>query len=373
MKTSVKYLKMLVNVLLAMIMILLLLFVVPKVLMFFLPLVIGWLIAAMANPLVRFLEKRVRIVRKHSSMLIIIAAIALVVLALYLVISRLGGELLDFIYSFPELYARIEVEFRQIGKNLNGVYTELPKGIQVSLDSLGQQADAFMGELVERIGEPTVMAAGNFAKNIPSYLMGIIFTILFAYFFIADREQIMKFFQENTPESILNTFRVIISSFKQAVGGYFKAQFKIMGVVFAILLIGFFILKVKYAVLLALLFSFLDFLPFLGTGTALIPWALFTLLIQDYRMTVGLLIIYVVSQAVRQLIQPKIVGDTVGVSPIATLIYIFIGYRIKGVAGMILAVPIGVILDRLYQVGVFNGFLTNVKEIARDINEFRKM
>lgn len=373
MKTSVKYLKMLVNLLIAAAGLMLLVWVVPKMLMFFLPLVIGWFIAVLANPLVRFLEKRVRIVRKHSSMLIIITAIGLVILVIYLVIAKLGGELVGFIYSLPELYEKLDVQISQIAKNFSGVYTRLPVGVQTALDSLGQQVDSYVGAAVEQIGKPTVTAAGNFAMNLPSYLMGVIFTILFAYFFIADRERIMKFFRENTPEPVLNTVRMVIQSFKQAVGGYFKAQFKIMGVVFLILVLGFMVLGIKYSVLLALVIAFLDFLPFLGTGTALIPWALFQILAQNYRYAIGLFIIYAVSQTVRQMIQPKIVGDTVGMSPVATLIYIYIGYKIKGVIGMIVAVPVGVLLNNLYQMGAFNGILSNIMEIGRDINRFRKL
>ncbi len=373
MKTSLKYRKMLVNLLLAAAGILLLVVVVPKVLVFFLPLVIGWVIAVLANPLVRFLEKRVRIVRKHSSMLIIIAAIGLVVLGIYLIISKLGGELIGFIYSLPDFYGKLEQQLAQIGQNFSGVYNRLPAGVQVALDSLEQQFDSYMGAVVESIGKPTVTAAGNFAMNIPSYVMGIIFTILFAYFFIAERERIMKFFRENTPESVLNTFRVVINSFKQAVGGYFKAQFKIMGVVFLILWAGFAVMRIKYSILLALITSFLDFLPFLGTGTVLIPWAVFQVLVQDYRYAAGLIIIYAVSQTVRQVIQPKIVGDTVGMSPVATLIYIYIGYKWNGVIGMIVAVPVGVILNNLYKMGAFNGIISNIMEIAHDINNYRKM
>ena len=368
-----KYAKLLVNLLLWAAGIVLLFTVVPRLLLFFLPLVIGWILAILANPLVRLMEKRFRIVRRHGSMLIIITAIALVVLVLYLIIARLGGEIVGFIYAFPETYARMGEEFTQIGKNLSGVYEQLPDGLQAGLASLGTQFDSYMGASVEEIGRPTVTAAGNFAKNLPSYLLGVVFVILSAYFFIADRERIMKFFRENVPENIQKTFLIATDSIKNAVGGYFKAQFKIMGVVFLILLVGFAVLGIRFAVLIAFLTAFLDFLPFLGTGTVLLPWALFQFLAHDYRMTVGLLVIYAVSQTVRQLIQPKIVGDTVGLSPLATLIWIYIGYKLYGVVGMIVAVPVGVLVQTFYRIGMFQPLFAAIGDVARDINRFRKM
>ena len=183
----------------------------------------------------------------------------------------------------------------------------------------------------------------------------------------------MKFFRENVPENIQKTFLIATDSIKNAVGGYFKAQFKIMGVVFLILLVGFAVLGIRFAVLIAFLTAFLDFLPFLGTGTVLLPWALFQFLAHDYRMTVGLLVIYAVSQTVRQLIQPKIVGDTVGLSPLATLIWIYIGYKLYGVVGMIVAVPVGVLVQTFYRIGMFQPLFAAIGDVARDINRFRKM
>ncbi len=155
-------------------------------------------------------------------------------------------------------------------------------------------------------------------------------------------------------------------------GGYFKAQFKIMGVVAVILLVGFFMLHIKYAILWAILIALLDFLPFFGTGTALIPWAVLKVLSGNYKFAVGLVIIYLVSQLVRQLIQPKIVGDTMGLNPLATMVFMYIGYKIGGIVAMIIAVPVGLILINLYEAGTFDDIIEDVRELAKGLNEYRK-
>jgi predicted PurR-regulated permease PerM len=113
-------------------------------------------------------------------------------------------------------------------------------------------------------------------------------------------------------------------------------------------------------------------LPFFGTGTAIVPWAIFKLLSGDYKVAIGLLILYGVTQLVRQLIQPKIVGDTIGLKPLTTLFFMYIGYKIMGVLGMIVAIPVGMILINLYKLGAFNNIIRCGKEIVQDINEFRK-
>ncbi len=84
------------------------------------------------------------------------------------------------------------------------------------------------------------------------------------------------------------------------------------------------------------------------------------------------MIIYLVSQLVRQLIQPKIVGDTMGLNPLATMVFMYIGYKIGGIVAMIIAVPVGLILINLYEAGTFDDIIEDVRELAKGLNEYRK-
>lgn len=373
MKTSTKYLKLLVNLIIFVAGILTIVFIIPKLIVFFLPFVIGWIIAMIANPLVRILEKRVKILRKHSSMLIIIGVIAIIVIGFYFAAAKIGGEVVSFIGNLPELYESASSDFEEIGESIDKLAKRLPPNIGEGLEELQYSIGTYIGKIVGMAGKPTVEAAGNFAKNLPSRLISVIMTVLSSYFFIKDRDRIMEFFEAITPESIKRNVGAIINDFKSVVGGYFKAQFKIMFVVAIILLVGLSILRVDYAVVLALLIALLDFLPFFGTGTVLIPWAVIKVLSNDYKFAVGLLVVYAVSQLVRQLIQPKIVGDTIGLDPLFTLIFMYIGYKIKGVIGMIIGVPIGMIVINLYKNGAFDRIIRYIRIVIDDINEFRKL
>ena len=174
------------------------------------------------------------------------------------------------------------------------------------------------------------------------------------------------------PKSITSRLLLVGENLKYAMGGYFKAQFKIMGVVFAILLVGFTMMQIRFSILLAIAIAFLDFLPFFGTGTALIPWAIYKFLVGDYKMVAALVILYGVTQLVRQLIQPKLVGDSMGLNPLYTLFLLYLGYRVGSVLGMIFAVPIGLILLNLYQAGAFDYILNDVKILAEGILSLRE-
>ena len=367
-----RYLKVFMNLLLAVVIILLCVFAVPKVLVFFMPFVIGWIIACVANPLVRFFEDKFMIRRKAGSAVVIIAVIALVILVAYLAVSKLISESIGFLNMLPDLWNTMESDFREIGKNLDVMYSRLPQNMQMSIEDLGQQMDEYVADLVKRLGTPTVNAVGNFAKNIPGFVINVIMCLLSSYFFVAEKDYVAQVWNRYMPGAVKHKAAIIMDSLKTAVGGYFKAQFKIECLIFVFLLTGFLILKIPYALLIAFLIAVLDFLPFFGAGAVMVPWAVFKFLSADYKMAIWLLIIWGVGQLVRQIIQPKLVGDSVGVAPLPTLFLLFIGYKCAGVIGIILAVPIGIVLINLNQAGVFDSVKTSLCILAEGFNRFRR-
>ena len=343
-----------------------------KLLGFFMPFVIGWLIASVASPVVVRLEKRVNLIKKWGSALIIIGVLGLVGLLAYLSVSTLAREVVSLTQDIPDIYQELESGMDMIGENLKGFFRMLPAGIQDGWHTIMNNLDKTAGDIIGRLSEPTVSAAGRFAKGIPSVLIATIVTFISAYFFIAEREEVLRWSKQIAPDALVRRMTMVVDNFKYAVGGYFKAQFKIMVVVYVLLAAGFLILRIHFAFLLALLIAFLDFLPFFGTGTALIPWAVYKFLMGDYKMVVGLLVLYGVTQLVRQLIQPKLVGDSMGLNPLVTLVLLYAGYKLGGVLAMILAVPVGLIAINLYKAGAFDYIMDDVKILADGILSLRE-
>ncbi|MBR4076978.1 MAG: sporulation integral membrane protein YtvI [Oscillospiraceae bacterium] len=345
---------------------------VPRLLGFFLPLVIGGVIAWMTNPVVRFFEQRFKILRKHGSLLVIVGALALVVTGCYFVIAWLVREAIDFAGSIPALYASVRIGFGEIAENLSGLISALPPTVQSSIMESAANVDAYAADLIGAVGSPALNAAGDIARSLPDLLVMAIFSILAAYFFVADKTRISAALQTVLPENWESGWAWLKDIFYRAVGGYFIAQFKIMGVIAVILYIGFKLLHIQHALLLAILIAILDFSPFLGTGTALWPWALFQLLTGNVAMAAWLMVIYCICLPVHQILQPKFVGDTVGMDPLWTLIFMFIGYRLSGMLGMIVAIPVGMMIVGMVQEGIFDDLLADVKELVQDFNTYRK-
>ena len=365
------YWKVIVSLAFSLVGTLLFLYLGYKLLGFFMPFVIGWFIAYIASPVVNWLEKRVKIVKKLGSVIMIVGVLAAVCFIIYFIISTLWKEISFLIQDMPGMYRDLESGLSQIGNSMEGVFGKLPDGVQEGWHTMVSNFDEMMGELMSRISEPTVSAAGRFAKSIPSVLVATIVTFISAYFFIAEREDVIRWSKKVAPDALVSRMTMVMDNLKFAVGGYLKAQLKIMVVVYIILVVGFIILNIHFSFLLGLLIALLDFLPFFGTGTALIPWAIYQFFMGNYKLVVGLVILYAVTQLVRQLIQPKLVGDSMGLRPLLTLFLLYIGYKIGGVFGMIFAVPIGMIVINLYKAGAFDYILDDIKILAEGILSLR--
>ncbi|MBE5962803.1 MAG: sporulation integral membrane protein YtvI [Lachnospiraceae bacterium] len=344
----------------------------PKLLSFFYPFVIAFFISMIANPLVRFMERKVKIVRKHGSAIIIIAVLAGVFGVLYLVGALIVKEVTALIENASDIAQAMIDMMDTISLRMAKVSAIMPEGIRNFFEGFNQDAENYLSTFLNGIELPNIPQVSNYVKNVANAILMMIITILATYFFIADRDQLAEKANQILPESFKRGYRMVVDNFKNAVGGYFKAQFKIMLVLVVIMFIAFEFMKVDYSFLLALGIAFLDFLPVFGTGAVFWPWAIVDLIAGNYLRAVIICILYLVCQLVKQILQPKMVGDSIGLNPFAALLFMFIGYRLGGVLGMIIGIPIGMVVVSGYKRGMFERIIRGFKIIMNDINEYRK-
>lgn len=359
------YCKVFVSLLLSLIATIAVLYIGIKAIYFFMPFILAWLIAMAVSPMVKWLEKRLKIVRRLGSAITIVLVIAVILLGIYALLIELWELITRYISDFPELYQAISVEVEYAVNTLNVIFEKLPEPVDTAWDALVVEVGLVASEWISNMSQPTMSAASNLAKSIPNMLVSSILSIIATYFFVADREEIIEWVAKVTPASISERMKLVNYHFKYAVGGYFKAQFKIMLIVFLMLFVSLGLLGVNYAILVAFGIAVLDFFPVFGTGTALIPWSLFRLVLGDYKMALFLIIIYISTQGLRQFVQPKMVADSVDMNPVVALVLLYTGYKVSGVMGMIIAVPIGLILINLYEAGAMDYIMDDVK-VLRD-------
>jgi len=367
-----RYLRMILNIVIPFLGLCLVIFLGPRLLRFFMPFVVGWILALLANPLVRFLERRVKLVRRHGSMLIIIAALAIVIGLFYGAGLLVYREMGSFLADAPEIYQSVIAEIGDALQNGRKLAEYFPQNLQPPLLAFSDNLDDLFGKLVSRAAEPTVQIAGHVAKSIPNLLVNMVIIILSSYLFLADRESIMRWLKEHLPAFVFRYIEYMKRDAKGLIGGYFLAQFRIMCVVALILAAGFLVLGVRYGVLLAFLTAILDFLPIFGTGTVLFPWAVVKLFAGEYAYATGLILLYILTQVVRQIIQPKIVGESMGLPPLMTLFLLYLGFKLRGLTGMILAVPVGLVFINFYKYGAFDSMIRNFRMLMEAIQKFRR-
>lgn len=367
------YLKAFVNILLSCTAVLLCIYVLPKIALFFMPFLIGWIVACLAAPMVRFCEEKLKIKRKAGSAFVIVLTLALVILACYGAIYFIVHQITGFASAVPDLWNAAMEEIRAAGVAIQRMMRRFPTELQENINSFFTNLGDYVTEWLSDVELPAAGTLGNAAKQIPSIIVSIVVTLLSSYFFVADKTNLAAAYEKYCPRMIKYRLRLISTGLKNAIGGYLKAQFKIEVWIYLLLVVGMFILGIPYGALISVGIAFLDFLPIFGTGTVMVPWAVIKLLDRDFKVGIGLLITWGVGQLVRQIIQPKIVGDSVGLPALPTLFLIYVGYRLGGFGGMIIALPVGILLVQLYQEGMFDTTVKSFQILFAGINRFRKI
>ena len=295
------------------------------------PFFFGLIIALIMDPVIRFFVQRFRMKRWVASLLCLLLFFGgISSLGVWLVITlvRQGGALVesvpfhveDFLYQLDNANNWL----RYWSTLLPGNW-EIPDIQEMALVI----ATAVVGDGMRNQG-------WQIAATVPNFFINIILTLVSAYFFMSDRENIFKFIRNACPEWLAGQFRRTRKGLTRAMAGYFRAQYILMTMVGIISVIGLLVLRNPYALLIGLLLAILDFLPIIGTGAVFVPWILISFMMGNYYQAVGLAITYGVITITRQVLQPKILGDQMGAHPLASLMSIFIGFRIFGILGLII-------------------------------------
>ncbi len=376
MKKSTLYLKSMANVVFYIVALTLTIIFLPRLIVFFLPFLIGWLLSLMANPVVKFFEEKIKVKRKAVSAIMIILILAIIILAVYGIVVLLINQGMGLARSIPSKWSEWKSELNNLGSTLNDLFKNLPSGIRDSFADLGNNIEKALSDFVKHLGtgdlgSRVVNAISPIVGSVASTLISVIMCVLSAYFFTAEHNNLVKTMEKYMSPGLYSKMQAAYKGLKNAVGGYFKAQLQIEMWIYLITVIGLFVGRVDFAIIIALGIAILDILPFFGAGLIMVPWAVICFSNQNYYLAVVLLVTWGVGQLVRQLIQPKIVGDNVGFAPLPTLILMFIGYKFIGVIGMIIAIPIAMIVVSLYQEGVFDSFVVSVKILWEGLSSFR--
>ena len=304
------------------------LYFLPKLLFFFLPFTLGAIIAFCLNPLISFLQKSFPFLKKKQISLVLTLTIFALFFYLCFCLMQLGLPMLK------QRISRLPLEIQDLKRQLEKMIEEnlpyFPPFIQNLLSDLPGTLDGIGRTMMNKWTSPAL----QFSLQVVSGL------------------QLLK------------------EDGKKILKGYVWAQIQIMFCVFILLSVGFSLLRVELAIPLAFLTAFLDALPVFGVGFIMWPWMALILLKGKFLFFLALLLIYILSQMIRQILQPKIIGDAVGLPPLLALIFLFLGYKLYGISGMVLALPVGMLLVRFYHYGAFSGFFSAGKTLGKMLLDY---
>jgi sporulation integral membrane protein YtvI len=301
-----------------------------------LPFTLAWIVAFFLQGAVRLLHRHTRFSKKWlGSVLILLLWVAIAValfFALRALIAQLAALPAFLQYQKASMHHRLQARYLE----LRARFPFLSSG-SLESDPLWQFLNRHLTNFFSQSGNSIWQTLRTWIAHLPSSFFSFLVFVMATFYFTADFTRLNGVLMERLPESVRQKIYACKRYFVRGGLSFLRAYLILLLITFLELLIGLSILKVPYSGAIALLVSVLDFFPVLGVGTVLVPWALFLLLFGNYSLGIGLLILFAIVTVIRQLIEPHIVGAQIGLSPLATLFATYLGYRLFGFLGLILA------------------------------------
>ena len=313
-----------------------------------LPFLLAFIVSLFIRPVADKLAKRMRIPRGVLASVLLLLVFGFGGWGLWVgsvrLINELGnlvekllsdGGVLDAIDSLMLWAQNMGARF--------GLFSAQKGNAQAFYDAIMQMIGNMLSSLASRLPD---VAASLFAA-LPNVLFFLIVSVVACFYFCTDNTSLWKIFAALVPSRWQENLPHIHQNLKDVLYKYVKAYGILLLLTFALLLVGFWILGVDYAFLLAFLIALADLLPVIGVGTILIPWGIVMLLQKNFFVGFGLLILFLVMSLIRQVAEPRVLGKSLGLHPLLTLFATYVGFVLFGLLGMILAPMVALLVKRV--------------------------
>jgi sporulation integral membrane protein YtvI len=324
---------------------------IPKL---FLPFIFAILIAVLIEPVVNFFENKLRfnrVLAVLTSLLLVIGGFIYIVSMLVSVIIKQLTTLYKLTQSNADSMIS-EIISKISDLRLFFLRLDLPLQLQDTMQASIQKGIEWGQHMINIVINGLV----SFVTMLPGMMIFLMIATVATFFIIKDRALIRSFVLHIIPNRMRDSGQDILGRLIQAFVGFVKAYSILISVTFILTLVSLKILGVQYGLTLALIIAVADILPVLGPGTIYIPWIVWEFISGQIGMGVALLVVYVIISAVRQFLEPKIVGDNIGLHPLVTLISLYVGLKLGGIVGMILGPVCVVIFIAIYRAGLLDRF-----------------
>jgi len=290
--------------------------------------------ALLLNPLVRIIQHRLKINRKASVIIVFFLFLVIVGVVGTLTVTKAIGQLVNFVEDIPtyinqinNLYIQWENNFQRYASNLP------PEFVKQISDSLQDNLIALNTTIKEKITIDNI--AQIFAK-VPQYLISFIVYLIALFLFMLELPLLKSKTYQLLTDETAKKVSFMNERLTSVMLGFLKAQLLMSLIIFVVSLIGLLIIAPDVALVMSLIIWVIDLIPIIGSIIVLGPWSIFMFLSGDTIMGVKLAVLAIILLAVRRTVEPKVMGQHIGLSPLATLIAMFLGLKLIGVFGFIL-------------------------------------
>ncbi|MBC7325777.1 MAG: sporulation integral membrane protein YtvI, partial [Moorella sp. (in: Bacteria)] len=312
-----------------------------------LPFILAALIAAIIDPVVNIVENKLKIGRGLAVILTLIVSLTVVGIALFYLVANLIIELESLALTLPAQVRALGIILQEYFSRLQSFYfagnlpVEVLSTMQSFLNNAVNWLKNFLGLAVEGLI--------TFISSLPELFISLIITLVATYFFSRDKEFIIHTLLRLVSPPWRERMSQVFTSLGQAIIGYLRAEILLVSLQMTQSIIGLLILKVDYALTLAFLIGLADLLPVVGPGTVFIPWVIVEFIRGHYGLGLALLILYAFIIILRQVLQPKLVAVSLGLYPLTTLIALYAGLKLLGIAGLIIGPLTLVVLKAFFR------------------------
>lgn len=352
-----RYLWRLVEVISLLLFVLIVTVVFVWALRYILPFVIGWFFAILLLPLVKSLERR-GVKKSPAALTVLIGILALLIILSAFAVIAIAREATSLLLNVPNYFAQIQAWVQQeieLGKVFFG---QLPPNV-----AQGMQTTAMHALTALETGfQGFVKVLLDSITKLPEFSFVVAISLLTAYFMLADRDRLYRGFMGVLPPGWSGKLEIALNDMGRAFTGTIRVQVVLMLMSAVLGVIGMWVLKIQYAVILGIAFAITGLLPILGSAIMTIPWAAGALMMGDFALAMKIILLQLVISAIRHVVEPKILADSVGLDTLSTLFALYVGMQLMGVLGLFLGPIILIGLKSLLRARLFVDFLPEHEE-----------
>ena len=312
------------------------------------PFLLALLLALAAEPLVKVFHRKMHLPRGAATGIGVTMTLVLLILLIMVLGALILRELGALAGVVPDLEGTALQGMESLEGWLLGMAGRTPDSIQPILTHSVEGMFSDSTALLDQVTSKLLSLASGVVSKLPDSALGVGTWLLASFMISAKLPKIKAWVNAHLPASWHEKYLPMLRRIKKSVFGWLLAQCKLMSITFLVLTVGFFVLQIRYAPLWAFVVALVDALPVLGTGTVLIPWSLVCFLQGDTVRGIGLLGVYAAASLTRSVLEPRLIGRQLGLDPLITLLAMYAGYRIWGLAGMILAPLLAVTVSQFF-------------------------